>query len=67
MGVWADAYLYLEHGPQQITAVDITKKNDPFNRGSACAHGKIEPERYQQLFEGGTIESLTDMACKYRS
>jgi hypothetical protein len=47
-------YLYLEHGPQQITAVDITKKN-----GSLIvdhAPGKVEPERYQELFEGGTIE-----------
>ena len=47
-------YLYLEHGPQQITAVDITKKNDPLIVDHAP--GKIEPERYQQLFEGGTIE-----------
>jgi len=47
-------YLYLEHGPQQITAVDITKKNNPLIVNHAP--GKVEPERYQELFEGGTIE-----------
>jgi len=47
-------YLYLEHGPQQITAVDITKKNNPLIVDHAP--GKVEPERYQELFEGGTIE-----------
>jgi hypothetical protein len=47
-------YLYLEHGPQQITAVDITGKNNPLIVDHAP--GKIEPERYQELFEGGTID-----------
>jgi hypothetical protein len=47
-------YLYLEHTPQQIIAVDITKKNNPLIVNHAP--GKIEPERYQELFEGGTIE-----------
>jgi hypothetical protein len=47
-------YLYLEHTPQQIVAVDITKKNNPLIVDHAPR--KIEPERYQELFEGGSIE-----------
>jgi hypothetical protein len=47
-------YLYLERGPQQITAVDITKKSNPLIVDHAPQ--KIEPERYQELSEGGTIE-----------
>jgi hypothetical protein len=47
-------YLYLEHGPQPITAVDITRKNDPLIVDHVP--GKVEPERYQELFEGGTID-----------
>jgi hypothetical protein len=47
-------YLYLEHGPQQITAVDITKKSNPLIVDHAPE--KVEPERYQELSEGGTIE-----------
>ena len=47
-------YLYLEHTPQQIVAVDITKKNNPLIVDHAP--GKIESVRYQELFEGGTIE-----------
>jgi hypothetical protein len=47
-------YLYLEHGPQQITTVDITKTHNPLIVDHAP--GKIESVRYQELFEGGTIE-----------
>jgi hypothetical protein len=47
-------YLYLEHTPQQIVAVDITKKNNPLIVDHAPR--KIKPERYQELSEGGTIE-----------
>jgi hypothetical protein len=47
-------YLYLEHGPQQITAVDITRKNKPLIVDHTP--GKVEPKRYQELIEGGTIE-----------
>ena len=51
---YGQTYLYLEHGPQQIIAVDITKKNHPLIVDHAP--GKVEPERYQELFEGGTID-----------
>ena len=46
--------LYIEHGRQSFTTVDISKKQNP----QVVNHelGKIEPARYEQLFEGGSIE-----------
>jgi hypothetical protein len=48
------AYLYIEHGRQSLMTVDISKKQNPqiVNHES----GTVEPPRYQQLFEGGSIE-----------
>ena len=49
-------YLYVEHGPQSLTAVDVSKKHNP----QIVVHepARIEPARYEQLFEGGTIQVL---------
>jgi hypothetical protein len=47
-------YLYIEHGRQSLTTVDVSKKQNPqiVNHEPATA----EPARYEQLFEGGSIE-----------
>lgn len=47
-------YLYIEHGRQPLTAVDVTNKGNP----QVVNHtpGKAEPQRYQELAEGGTIQ-----------
>jgi len=47
-------YLYLEHGRQSLTTVDVTKKQNP----QVVSHepGKVVPARYEQLFEGGSIQ-----------
>src|SRR5271165_1738608 len=48
-------YLYLEHGRQALTTVDVTKKQNP----QIVDHepGKVEPKRYEELAEsGGSIE-----------
>ena len=47
-------YLYIEHGRQSPTTVDISKKRNPL----VVNHepGKVEPARYEQLFEGGSIQ-----------
>jgi len=47
-------YLYLEHGSQPITALDVTNKRNPqvINRQPA----KVEAPRFEELSEGGTIE-----------
>jgi hypothetical protein len=47
-------FLYIEHGSEQITTVDITKKRNPrvVNHEPAL----VEPRQYEQLAEGGTIE-----------
>ena len=47
-------YLYIEHGPRSLTAVDVTKKLNP----KIVNHepGSIEPARYEELSEGGTIQ-----------
>src|SRR6516225_5044674 len=47
-------YLYIEHGQQSITSVDVTKKRNP--RLVDHAPAKVDPVVYEQLFEGGTIE-----------
>jgi hypothetical protein len=43
-------FLYIEHGSEQITTVDITKKRNPqvVNHGPAL----VEPGRFEQLAEG---------------
>jgi hypothetical protein len=47
-------YLYIEHGRQSLTTVDISKKRNPLivNREP----GKVEPARYEQLSEGGSVQ-----------
>lgn len=49
-------YLYIEHGGQQLTAVDVTKKRNL----QVVSHepGKVDATRYQELAEGGTIEAF---------
>ena len=47
-------YLYIEHGSQPLTVVDITKKRHP--QLVAREPGSIEPARYEQLWEGGSIQ-----------
>jgi len=46
-------FLYIEHGSEQITTVDITKKRNPqvVNREPA----PVEPRRFEQLAEGTEI------------
>lgn len=48
------AYLYIEHGREQLTTVDVTKKRNP----QVVRHppAQVEPTRYEELAEGGTIE-----------
>jgi hypothetical protein len=47
-------YLYIEHGSQPPTVVDVTKKRNP----QLVVHkpGDQEPARYEQLWEGGSIQ-----------
>ena len=49
-------YLYIEHGGQPLTTVDVTKKKNP----QVVNHepGKVEPKRYEEIgnADGGTIE-----------
>ena len=47
-------YLYIEHGRQQLTTVDVTRKQSPqvVNHEPAT----VEHSWYQELAEGGTIE-----------
>ena len=47
-------YLYIEHGHQSITTVDVTKKRNP--RLVDHEPAKVDPTVYEELFEGGTIE-----------
>ena len=47
-------YLYLEQGGESLMAVDVTKKQNP----QVVNHEplKVEAARYEQLFEGGSIQ-----------
>jgi len=47
-------YLYIEHGQQSITTVDVTKKRDP--RLVDHDPANLDPIVYEELSEGGTIE-----------
>jgi len=46
-------YLYIEHGQTLLTTVDVSKKQNP----QIVSHppAKLQPARYQELAEGGTI------------
>lgn len=46
-------YLYIEHGPQSRSTVDVTRKRNPQIVDHQPAHP--EPARYAQLWEGGSI------------
>lgn len=52
---YGHTFLYIEHGQQQLTTVDVTKKRRP--RIVEHQPAKVEPVRYEPLFEGGTIEN----------
>ena len=47
-------YLYLEQGRESLTTVDVTKKHNPHIVDHEPR--KVEPARYEQLFEGGSIQ-----------
>ena len=51
---YGHTYLYIEHGPQSLTVIDVTKKREP----QIVDHqpGSIKPARYDQLWEGGSIQ-----------
>jgi len=48
-------YLYIEHSGQSRSTVDLTKKRNP--RLVDHEPGKVEPIRYVELFDGGTVEA----------
>jgi len=47
-------YLYIEHGGQSLTTVDVTEKQYPQVVNHEPA--EVERKRYEELTEGGTIE-----------
>ena len=47
-------YLYIEHGRQLLATVDVTKKRNP--QVVTHAPGTVEPLRYEELADGGTIQ-----------
>jgi len=51
---YGHTYLYIEHGRQSQTTVDLTKKRNP----QVVDHepAKVEPVRYIALFDGSTVE-----------
>ena len=52
---YGHTFLYIEHGRQPLTTVDVTKKRSP--RIVEHQPAKVEPVRYEPLFEGGSIEN----------
>jgi len=52
---YGHTYLYIEHGQQPLTAVDVTKKRNP--RIVEHQPAKVDPVHYEPLVEGGTIEN----------
>jgi hypothetical protein len=51
---YSRTYLYIEHGPQSLTVIDVTAKRNPQIVSHSPA--KITPVQYEELAEGGTIE-----------
>ena len=47
-------YLYIEHGQQSLTTVDVSKKHSPLIVNHAPE--RVESQRYEQLAQGGTIQ-----------
>ena len=52
---YGHTFLYIEHGQQSLTTVDVTKKRTP--RIVEHRPAQVEPVRYEPLSEGGTIEN----------
>jgi len=52
---YGHTFLYIEHGQQPLTTVDVTKKRNP--RIVEHQPGKVEPVRYEALSEGGSMET----------
>lgn len=52
---YGHTFLYIEHGQQPLTTVDVTRKQNP--RIVEHQPAKVEAVRYEALFEGGTIEN----------
>jgi len=48
-------YLYIEHGRQSLTTVDVTKKRNP--RRVDHEPAQVEPISYIELFDGGAVEA----------
>ena len=48
-------FLYIQHGQQPVTTVDVSKKRKP--RIVEHQAAKVDPIRYESLVEGGTIEN----------
>jgi len=51
---YGHTYLYIERAQQNLTTVDVTKKRNP--RLVDHQPARLEPIRYEELFEGGSIE-----------
>lgn len=51
---YGHTFLYIEHGQQPLTTVDVTRKRSP----QIVEHqpAKVEPVRYEPLLEGGSME-----------
>src|SRR5215469_7202132 len=52
---YGHTFLYIEHGQQPLTAVDVTKKRSP--RIVQHQPAQVEAVRYEPLVEGGSIEN----------
>jgi len=52
---YGHTYLYIQHGQQPLTTVDVTKKRNP--RIVEHQPAKVDAVRYEPLVEGGTIEN----------
>jgi hypothetical protein len=52
---YGHTFLYIEHGPQSLTTVDVTKKRTP--RIVEHRPAQVEPVRYELLSEGGSMEN----------
>ena|SRR5215472_4907507 len=52
---YGHTYLYIEHGRQSLTAVEVTRKRNP--RLVDHEPAKVEPIRYVELFDGGALEA----------
>src|SRR5215467_15488437 len=51
---YGPTYLYVEHGCQPLTTVDVTKKRN--HRLVDHEPAKVEPIQYEELSDGGSIE-----------